>query len=86
MAAAADLSQGSGDPATHAEAVTPSDTVDLTAISRALYVGGAGNLVVITMGGETVTLVGATAGSIIPLRVTRVKATDTTATSIVSLY
>lgn len=77
---------GLGEPASYADAVTPSDTLELSTVSRALYVGGAGNLVVVTAGGDTVTLVGATAGQIIPIRVKQIKATLTTATSIVALY
>ena len=85
--AAVDKTQGGiGEPAAYATAVTPSDADELATVSRALYIGGAGNLVVVTLGGDTVTLVGATAGSIIPIRVKQVKATSTTATSIVSLY
>ena len=85
--AAVDKTQGGiGEPAAYAVAVTPSDADELATVSRALYIGGAGNLVVVTYGGDTVTLVGATAGSIIPIRVKQVKATSTTATSIVSLY
>ena len=85
--AAVDKSMGGlGEPAIHAVAVTPSDADELATVSRALYIGGAGNVVVVTYGGDTVTLVGATAGQIIPIRVKQVKATSTTATSIVSLY
>ena len=35
-------------PARRAVAVTPSDTVDLTAYAKALYVGAAGNVRVLT--------------------------------------
>lgn len=69
----------------NAVAVTPSDTVDLTNVSRYLVVGVAGNLNVITEGGATVT-VNAAAGIPLPLAVSRVKATSTTATGIVALW
>ena len=72
-------------PATHAEAVTPSDSAELTNVTRALYVGGAGNVVVVMHGGETVTFTGVPAGAILPIRVKQVKSTSTTATSIVGL-
>ncbi len=72
-------------PATHAAAVTPSDSVDLANFSRAIYVGGAGNLVVVMLSGEQVTFTGVQAGTILPIRVTRVRATSTTATAIVAL-
>ncbi len=72
-------------PCSYAEAVTPSDTVDLTLVSRALYVGGGGAISVITAGGQTVTLSGVVTGSILPIRVSRVRNTSTTATNIVAL-
>ena len=72
-------------PCSHAEAVTPSDTVDLTITSRALFIGGAGALAVITALGETVTFTGVVAGTVLPLRVSRVKSTGTTATNIVGM-
>lgn len=74
-------------PAENAVAVTPHDSTDLTYATRALYVGGAGNLSVETVGGQSaVVFVGVTAGTILPIRVTRVNSTSTTATSIVALY
>lgn len=73
------------DPAAGAFAVTPSDSTTLAGV-RALYVGGAGNVAVMPFGsGTAVTLVGATAGSIIPVRCTKVMSTNTTATNIVAL-
>lgn len=73
------------DPAVGAFAVTPSDSTTLAGV-RALYIGGAGNVTVMPFGsGTAVTLVGAAAGQIIPVRCTKVMATNTTATSIVAL-
>jgi hypothetical protein len=76
-----------------AAAVTPSNTVDIPSVSGGtsnngcvLYVGGAGNLRVDTIGGDDVTFTGVLAGSFIPVQVTRVYATGTTATSIVALW
>jgi hypothetical protein len=76
-----------------AAAVTPSNTDDIASISGGtsnngcvLYVGGAGNLKVDTIGGDTVTFTGVLGGSFIPVQVTRVYATGTTATSIVALW
>ena len=51
-----------------------------------LYVGGAGDLAVVTSSGSEVTLVGVVAGSFIPVQVLRVEATNTTATNIVALW
>ncbi len=67
-------------------AVTPSDSVPLAFVTLYLFVGGAGNVTVITAAGNTLTITGVTAGTLIPLRVSQVKATGTTATSIVALY
>ncbi len=71
--------------ADNAVAVTPSDSTEL-APCRALYVGGAGNVAVVMKGGASVTFTGATAGSILPIRVTKVMSTNTTATAIVAIY
>ena len=71
-------------PGNDGAAVTPSDTAVFPA--SLIYVGGAGNVAVITQGGDTVTFVGVPAGTVLPVRVARVLATDTTATSIVALW
>lgn len=60
--------------------VTPSDSTTLSNV-RGIWVGGAGNVVVTTAGGD-VTLNGVTAGTLIPVKATKVKATGTTATNI----
>lgn len=74
-------------PANSAQAVTPNDSADLANVSRALYIGGAGDLYVdMRDTGTNVALLGATAGSILPIRASRVYATGTTASSIVALY
>lgn len=67
-------------------AVTPSDTVDFDDLARALYVGGAGNVVAVRHDGTTVTFTGVQAGTVLPIAVRRVNSTSTTATSIVALY
>lgn len=51
-----------------------------------LYVGGAGNLSVRTVGGDTIVLNGVTAGQFIPVQVLGVNASNTTATNIVALW
>lgn len=71
-------------PAEHAASITPNDTTDLTHPTRALVIGAAGNLKVDMAGGETVTFT-AVYGRI-PISVTRVYATGTTATSIVAIW
>jgi hypothetical protein len=66
-----------------AAAITPSDTVNLG--GKALYVGGAGNVALVTEGGSTVVFTGALAGTVIPIKFTRVNSTSTTATALVAL-
>lgn len=69
-----------------AAAVTPSNTVQLPFIARALYIGGAGTLAVKLLDDSVDTSFGAvTAGSIIPITCSHVRATGTSATSIVAL-
>ena len=71
-------------PARRAEAVTPNDAADLPNFSRALYVGGGGDIRLTTVGGDTVTLSAAT--GFLPICAARVHATGTSATSIVALW
>ncbi len=73
-------------PITGAVAVTPADGSDLTDVTRALWIGGAGNVAVVTLDGSTVTIKGVQAGTLLPIRVSRVKSTGTTATDILALY
>lgn len=74
------------EPAVQAVAVTPSDATDLTGV-RGLYVGGAGDLAVRLVGAPTTTVTISTvaAGTLLPIRVTRVMAA-TTATAITAFY
>lgn len=67
-------------------AITPSDTVDLPAPARAIYVGGAGNISLITLKGTTLTFQGLLAGQILPVAAARVRATGTTATNLIALF
>lgn len=79
---------------TEYEAATPSNTVELNGISRRLFVGGAGNLNVERIDGTQVFFQGVPAGTILPIRVKKVRVNDgattpanaTTATNIVALY
>ncbi len=80
-----DLSQ----PAVEGVAVTPGASA-LANTTRALWVGGAGNVEVTFLGidnlaGTTVIFTGVSAGQLLPIRVTHVLATNTTATGIVAL-
>lgn len=73
-------------PPEQGAAVAPDDGRDLAAVTRALYVGGTGDLAV-TMADGTPLLFGAVpAGTLLPVRVRRVHATGTSATRIVGLW
>jgi hypothetical protein len=76
-----------------AAAVTKSDTVDIPSVNGGtdnrgpvLYIGGAGNVRVLTEGGDDVIFYGVAAGQFLPVHVIRVFATDTSATNIVALW
>ncbi|AVF05061.1 MULTISPECIES: spike base protein, RCAP_Rcc01079 family [Devosia] len=72
-------------PATHGFAITPNDATDLSEITRAIYVGSSGALAVTFVSGAELVLPNVPAGSLLPLRLQRVRATGTTATDIVGL-
>jgi hypothetical protein len=73
------------EPAYDAASVSTNDTARIDP-TRALFIGGAGNVKVDTVGGSTVTFNGLTAGSVLSVQVTRVYATGTTATDIIAMY
>ena len=77
---------GLNSPAYGAIAITPDDSQPLGQVTRAIYVGGEGDLVVSMPEGETVTLAAVQAGAIYPIRCTHVLQTGTTATGLVGLY
>jgi hypothetical protein len=72
-------------PASSGFAVTPSDAESLQEASRALYVGSGGNLSVRMLSGEILALANVPGGTLLPLRVTAVLSTGTTAASIAAL-
>ena len=51
-----------------------------------LYVGGAGNVSVVTIGGETITFSGVLAGTTLPIQVVKIRSTGTTATLVNALW
>lgn len=72
--------------ATGGASVTPSDTARLEPMARSLWVGGAGNVAVVTSDGSALTFTGVPGGTILPVQCKQVKSTSTTATSILALY
>ncbi|WP_375450511.1 hypothetical protein [uncultured Devosia sp.] len=81
----ADYASSLESPAAHAFAVTPHDTNPLPEPTRALYVGIGGSVAAVLVSGADVLFTNVADGSILPLRVTRIKATGTTATAILGL-
>ena len=73
-------------PARSASTVIPNDTGDLAHIRRALYIGQSGALSVELVDGDVVTFEGVPAGSMLPIRAAKVRATGTTAAAILSLW
>lgn len=72
-------------PADGAISITPSDTVDLASISRAIYVGTPGALKVDMADDTTVTFVGMLGGTVYPIRAKRVYSTGTVASNLIAL-
>lgn len=78
-----------GNPApsvANAAAVTPSDSTALSNATSGLYIGGAGDVAVTMVSGNTVTFKAVPVGTVLKVSVTKVMATNTTATNIVALY
>jgi hypothetical protein len=73
------------DPVPNASTVSPSDSVDLSSISTAIYIGTTGNLKVTMMNAEVVTFMSLPIG-FHPIRVRRVWSTGTTASNIIAVW
>jgi hypothetical protein len=75
-------------PAGNAVAVTPHDTNALpSGFSRGIYVGGGGNLqVVMALNSATVNFASVAGGTLLPIRVSRVQSSGTTATAIIAVW
>lgn len=72
-------------PASAGFAIIPNDSLDLVEITRAVYIGIGGDLVVTVASGQALTFASVPDGSVLPLRISRVHATGTTAESILGL-
>ncbi len=82
-------------PSEYAVAVTPSDTVNIdfsqkSESSRGLYVGSGGDVSVEMVGPglttSTVVFVAVLTGTLLPIEITRVNSTSTTASSLVAIW
>ena len=77
-------------PYAHAESITPADS-ELTSdhYTRAIYIGGTGDLAVKMAGAEGDSIVifeALPVGTILPIRVSQIRSTNTTATLIIALW
>jgi hypothetical protein len=66
--------------------ITPSDTVDLPKLTRAIYVGGAGDVAAVLSNGDMPGAFKAVPVGWLPITVRRINATGTTATNLMALY
>lgn len=79
-------SPGLSSPAFDAFEITPDDDTPLSQVTRAIYVGGEGNLTLTMVRGQTVTFRAVQPGMIYPLRCKHIHQTGTTASGIVGLF
>lgn len=68
------------------ESVTPNDSAELTNVTRQLYVGTGGDIVVVTKDDTQLTFTNVQGGSLLDIRVKQVRATNTTASNILALW
>lgn len=66
-------------------AISPSDSANLTSMVRAIYVGGAGNIKLVSPNNTTLEFVGVPAGSILPMMAVKVFNTSTTASLLIGI-
>ena len=74
-------------PARQCFAINPDDFTDLSTLTKAIYVGGSGDLALQSADneGQHVIFKGIPAGTMLPVRAIRVLSSDTSATDIVGL-
>lgn len=74
-------------PASRCVSITPDDAFDLATPTKAIYVGDAGDITLTALNDTSeVVFRNVGAGTILDIRVKAVKATGTTATSLIGLY
>lgn len=72
-------------PFSNGGTVTPHDTDELSTPTRGIMVAAEGNVAVVLLGGDTITLPALQPGLVYPIRAKIVKSTGTTATGIIWL-
>lgn len=73
-------------PARDAAAIVPNDSINLAAMPRAIYVGQGGNVSAVMAGGQVIAFQNVPSGAMLPVRVSRVNATGTTAGALIALW
>lgn len=74
------------EPSGEFAAVTKSDVTVFTFPTRGLYIGGAGDVAVVSPIGSAVTFSAVPAGTLLPIAVVQVLSTGTSATLIIAVY
>ena len=72
-------------PALHAFSIAPSDTADMEEVTRAVYIGQAGDIHAVLASGASVTFKNLPSGATLAIRARRILQAGTTATAIVGL-
>lgn len=70
----------------NAAAITPNDSNDLSPAPQQVRITGTGDVKVTTAGGQTLTFTGWPANTFLPVLVSRVWSTGTTATGLIGFY
>ncbi|QIE41258.1 spike base protein, RCAP_Rcc01079 family [Meridianimarinicoccus aquatilis] len=73
-------------PAIDGNMIVPSDAADLPHVTRAIYVGTAGEIQAELASGVTVSFISVPAGTMLPLRLRKILSTGTTAGDLVALW
>ena len=73
-------------PAMDGAMVAPNDTTPLAQVTRAVYVGGSGDVTAELVSGTQLSFSGVPGCVLLPMRATKIMATGTTASGIVALW
>jgi hypothetical protein len=76
---------GPSDSIQDAQALTKSDTTVINT-TRSVWVGGTGDITVTMLSGNTALFSSVPAGTWMPIQITKLQATGTTATNVLGLY
>ena len=74
------------DPGERAFEIIPSNSTNLSHVTRGLFVGIIGDVHVVTAGGDDVTFIDMAAGVIHPLRIRQILVSGTNASELIGIY